>query len=245
MPFSQKTLQFLFENRLHDSREWFWEHKADYQRYVYEPLQELTEQLAPHMLKIDSRFTTEPRVDKTICRIRRDTRYSHDKSLYRDTMWIIFKRGKMHSTEVPGMHFEITCDGFNYGGGFHQASTGYMDTLRSMVLSGDALFLKANKAYTAQQTYRIQGECYKRPHYPHQPEGLRLWLERRNISFLAENSDFELLFSRHLADYLAEQFARFAPIYQFLLHAALQEQQRLAALAAQSIGHSAAVEEEW
>lgn len=245
MPFSQKTLQFLFENRLHDSREWFGEHKEQYRRYVYEPLQELAEGLGPHMLRLDPQFTTEPRVDKTICRIWRDTRYSHDKSLYRDSMWIIFKRGKMHSTQMPGIHFEITLDGFNFGGGFHQASTGYMETLRHMALTGEEAFLQAQAFYCNQNTYRMQGECYKRPHYPRQPEELRLWLERRNIAFEAESSDYDLLFSDRLVDYLAEQFRLFAPIYRFLLAAALAQQQREAALAAQSAGHSGPVEPQW
>ena len=68
MPFSAKTLDFLFENRLHDSRIWFEEHKEEYQKQVLFPLQELVRQLTPHVLKIDSQFTTEPRVDRTICR---------------------------------------------------------------------------------------------------------------------------------------------------------------------------------
>ena len=114
MAFSAKTLDFLFENRLQDSRDWFLDHKDTYQAVLLEPMKDLVRSLTPVMLEIDAKVTTEPRVDKTICRLRRDTRYSHDKSLYRDTMWLIFKRGKMHGTEVPGIYFEITCDGFNY-----------------------------------------------------------------------------------------------------------------------------------
>ena len=34
MPFSQKTLEFLFENRLRDSRDWYEEHKDLYHRIM-------------------------------------------------------------------------------------------------------------------------------------------------------------------------------------------------------------------
>ena len=34
MPFSPQTLDFLVENRLHDSRDWFKEHKEDYKKLV-------------------------------------------------------------------------------------------------------------------------------------------------------------------------------------------------------------------
>ena len=236
MPFSMKTLDFLFENRLHDSREWFEQHKAEYQKYVIAPMRELVRELTPAMLQIDKQFTTEPRVDKTICRIWRDTRYSKDKSLYRDTMWIIFKRGKMHGTDNPGFYFEITGSGYNHGCGFYHASTGYMDTLRQMILCGDKTFMSALRAFEGQSVYHMEGERYKRPHFPDQPENLRLWLERRNISFDAHSDDADLLFSDRLAQSLARELMLLRPIYRFLTAAALQEQQNEAARAAAAIG---------
>ena len=33
--FTKQTLDFLFENRLHDSKAWFEEHKEDYNRLVF------------------------------------------------------------------------------------------------------------------------------------------------------------------------------------------------------------------
>ena len=80
-PFSQKTLDFLFENRLHDSREWFAQHKKEYQELVIQPLRQLVMDLSPTMLELDPEFNTEPKVDKTICRVWRDTRYTKDPSL--------------------------------------------------------------------------------------------------------------------------------------------------------------------
>lgn len=216
--FSAKTLDFLFENRLNDSKAWFEEHRGDYERLVLAPLQELVVSLTPTMLEIDPHFTTIPRVDKTICRIRRDTRYSHDKSLYRDVMWIIFKEGKMHGTEVPGVYFEINGNGFDYGCGFYNASTAYMNTFRRLILERDPVFEEARKAYEAQNLYIMEGDCFKRPRYSDQPPEYRDWLERRGIGFSAQSCDFNLLFSDRLAEKLKPDFLKLAPIYRFLLH---------------------------
>ena len=226
MPFSAKTLDFLFENRLHDSRIWFEEHKEEYQKQVLFPLQELVRQLTPHVLKIDSQLTTEPRVDRTICRIRRDTRFSHDKSLYRDNMWIIFKRGKMHGTEVPGIYFEIAADGFHYGCGFYNASVRYMETMRSMILANDPDFCKADQRFCSQAVYHIEGDCYKRPRFEKQPQNRREGLERRGICFVADSQDFELLFSNHLAEKLAADFSILSPIYRFLQKVSFVEREK-------------------
>lgn len=226
MPFSKETLEFLFENRMHDSREWFHQHKAQYQEFLMEPLKELVVALTPVMLSIDDRFVTEPRVDKTICRIWRDTRYSKDPSLYRETMWIIFKRDRMHTTEYPGLHFEITQDGFNFGGGFYHASTAFMNRMRTMILAHDSEFQEALQAFSLDKRFQLEGECFRRPRYANQPKEMQAWLERRNVAFCAESKDFSLLFSDTLADYLAEAFEKtVAPIYRFLLKVALLERQ--------------------
>lgn len=227
MPFSQKTLDFLFENRLHDSREWFREHQEDYQTLVIQPLKQLVTDLTPVMLELDDSFITEPRVDKTICRIWRDTRYTRDPSLYRDNMWIIFKRGgKMHGTDFPGVYFDISPDGFSYGCGFYHASTGYMETMRSLILEDAPEFRAAQKAYRKQNTFLMEGDCYKRPRYGAYPKPLQDWLERRGISFNAESHDFSLLFSPSLTEFLTEEFRKLFPVYRFLLLAAEQELRR-------------------
>lgn len=83
MPLSRETLEFLFENHLQDSKAWFDAHRDVYQRAVLEPMQELSDALAPEMLKIDPQFVTQAKVGKTISRLRRDTRFTHDPSLYR------------------------------------------------------------------------------------------------------------------------------------------------------------------
>lgn len=232
MPFSRETLDFLVENRLRDSRAWFGEHKAEYQKWVIQPLKEMVEALTPHMLAIDDQFVTQPRVDKTISRIWRDTRYTHDPSLYRDSMWIIFKRGRMHATEVPGIYFDLGPYGFSYGCGFYHASTGYMNTLRQMILRDDPAFKKAQAAYARQRIFAMEGECYKRPHYSDQPGEKALWLERRNIGFSKESRDFDLLYSDRLAQVVADDLAMLSPVYRFLLAAAQEENMR-------DVGHAA------
>ena len=222
MPFSPKTIDFLIENRLHDSREWFESHKKEYRDFVISPLRELVIALTPTMLDIDPKVTTEPKIDRTICRIWRDTRYSKDKSRYRDHMWIIFKRGpRMYGTDAPGIYFEISPDNFGYGAGFYSASTEYMDALRRSILAGSPEAVEAVDCYEAQSLYQLDGERYKRPHYPDQPAKLQKWLDLRNISVSTESTDAELLFSDHLAQKVAQDLLLLKPIYRFLLKTAV------------------------
>ena len=222
MPFSEKTLDFLFENRLQDSKDWFDQHKKQYQQYVLEPLEELVTQLADTALMLDPLVVTEAKVGKTISRIRRDTRFSKDKRIYREHMWIIFKRGpRMYGTDAPGIYFEISPDNFGYGAGFYSASTEYMDALRRSILAGSPEAVEAVDCYEAQSLYQLDGERYKRPHYPDQPAKVQKWLDLRNISVSTESTDAELLFSDHLAQKVAQDLLLLKPIYRFLLKTAV------------------------
>ena len=220
-PFSQRTLDFLFENRLNDSRSWFAEHKKEYLELVIQPLRQLVMDLTPSMLSIDGELGCEPKVDRTICRIWRDTRYTHDPSLYRDNMWIIFKRGgRMHGTDYPGIYFEINLDGFSYGCGFYHASTTFMSNLRSRILAGDPEFQAAQEAYLGQRLFRMEGDCFKRPRYGDKTPEEQIWLERRNISFNADSHDFQLLFSKELPGKVEQDLRKLFSVYRFLLSTA-------------------------
>lgn len=75
MPFSQQSVDFLFENRLHDSREWFRDHKQTYAEQVTEPMKQLILDVAPAVLKIDPLIEINP---ARISRIYRDMRLNPD-----------------------------------------------------------------------------------------------------------------------------------------------------------------------
>ena len=217
--FSRKTLEFLVENRLNDSRDWYMEHKGEYEQFVYEPLRCLVTALTPAMLKIDPEFVVAPSVGRTISRIRRDTRFSHDKSLYRENMWVVFKRGKMHGALIPGIYVDISANGLEYGCGFYHAPPAVMESIRQMILSDSPEFKRAQKAYEKQSVYQMEGDCYRRERFPGQPPAVQQWLNRKTICFSAYSQDFDLLFSERLPQKLTQDLQQLKPIYDFLKEA--------------------------
>ena len=218
MAFSQKSLEFLVENRLRNSKEWFEAHKKEYRALVLEPMIQLTTALGPTVLAIDSQLIVDPRQGRSISRVRRDNRYTHDKSLYREVMWCVFLRDKKLWEGPPAFYFEIRPDRFDFGCGYYQAGADTMAAIREMVLRDDPVYLEARKAWK-EGSFQLKGESYKRSKYPAQPEEKRDWLDRKTMSFNQDCFDFQLLFSDRLADYVAEGFRRLAPIYRFFLQA--------------------------
>jgi len=212
--FTAESLKFLLENKLNNSKEWYENHKSIYKELVYNPFVDLITELTPTMTQIDSQLLTTP--SKLISRVRRDTRFSKDKSLYRDNVWIVFLRDKSKMSTSPCFWFEISQKGSSYGVGYYGAEARSMANMRQMILNGHPAFLSALKCYESQDKFVIGGEMYKRSKYPDQPENLKSWLDRKNIFFECAQNDFKLAFSKELPDILKKDFYMLKSIYEFL-----------------------------
>ncbi len=219
MPFSKETLDFLFENKLQNSKMWYEEHKAQYQTLVLDPLQQLVEALGPTMFQLDPQLIIQPKVGKCISRIYRDTRFSKDKTLFRDVMWIVFHRDKKAYEGPPSFFCEISPDGFRYGCGHYYMPPQLMEAARNRILQNSPGFQKAFAAMQNHREFFIEGESYKRSRFPEEPPEKADWLNRKNLCFVCVSRDFELLFSDRLAAFLAEGFQVLKPIYEFLWEA--------------------------
>lgn len=214
MPFSAKTLDFLFENRMNDSKAWFTEHKEDYIRLVKEPFIEFTEALKPYIADIDSQMNTV-----RISRIYRDARFAKGRSVFRENMWCTFSRVRDLYKALPAFYFDISANGFEYGCGYYTASAESMDALRKLIISDNAAFAAALEAYNSQDIFELYGDMYKKNHFPGESEEKCFWLNRKTIGLTALSTDWELLFSDRLAEKIGEDFKKAAPVYDLFMKA--------------------------
>lgn len=216
MPFTgfpPKGLDLMIENRLMDSREFYEEHKPEIKKLMIEPMQALCTQMAEEMLKIDPLFVTTP--SRMISRVRRDTRYTHDKSLYRANMWMFYRRARTARQMIPFYYFEVGPESWGYGC-YGCYERGEMETARQMILNRDRLFLRARDAISACGGI-LDGECYKRPKFPDAPEDLQNWLNRKNLGVSwEEREDYSPVFDGSFYPQMMERFHKLQPLYEFL-----------------------------
>jgi uncharacterized protein (TIGR02453 family) len=213
--FTKEALSFLFENKMRNDKQWYDSHKDVYKKYVYNPFVDLIVELTPAILEIDDRIITVP--SKIISRVRRDTRFTKDKTLYRDNAWIVFLRDKSKMSTSPCFWFGLGQAGSSYGLGYYKAQASDMARMRQLIMDNHPAFLAALNCYESQDEFIIGGEMYKRSRHPESPDNLKLWLDRKNIYFECVQNDFELAFSKELTDRLKNGFKKLKPIYNFLL----------------------------
>ncbi len=218
MRLSPEGLDFLFENRIKNSKAWYKEHKDDYKKLVKEPFAEFVLNMQPYIEKIDPNLSCNP---KRISRLYRDTRFTHDKSLFRDHVWYGFMLDKDLYEGLPCFFFEFSPEGISYGCGYYKASTKSMEAIRALVLKHDKSFEAMKKAFKKRPELFLYGNPYKRNHFPDADEKDLPWLNIRDFCAMANTQEFDLLFSESdaLAAEIGKRFLDMKPIYDFLIKA--------------------------
>lgn len=215
--FSAQTFDFLMENRFNNSKEWFHTHKDIYDEHVLKPLTELAIEMGPAMELMDPTIVTIPKINKVLSRIYRDTRFSKDKSLFRETMWLSYKKDKKEFRHYPEFFVVLTPQVLMYGCGYYYMQPETVKAMRELIEENHPLWQKALKAYEKQNVFTLEGDMYKRTKYPDYPENIRNWLDRKCVCCTHYSSDFELVFSDKLGQKLCDDLVLMKDVYDFLI----------------------------
>lgn len=220
--FSPEGLDLLIENRLQNSKPFYEEHKDAIKRLVQQPMADLILEISGAMREIDPLFVLVP--SKMISRVRRDTRYTRDKTLYRDHAWCTFCRPKNGYDARPCYYFEVMPDSWGYGAGYYRANPAELAVLRQFVLREDKRFLDAFEAVRRSGKFELYGEEFKRPKFPNAKPEYQPWLNKKNIGLSYSCTDFGPLFTGTFVDGMLKDLRAIAPFYHFLcaVHAAAE-----------------------
>ena len=212
--FSKETLKILREIRAHNSKPWFEAHRGDYEHCLLEPMYALVADLAGVMLRIDPELDIRPY--RVASRIRRDTRFSHDKSLYKKSMWLTFKRPIENWQDSPAYYFEIFPDGYRYGMGFYAISRETLANIRGKIEERPDMVREVLQEALKVKGMELAGEEYKRIAADNVPADLLPLYRKKELFFVTNRPIDATLFSAALVKELAAAFVKLASLYHFL-----------------------------
>lgn len=212
--FCPQGLDLLVENQMMDSPAFYEAHKAQIKELAIRPFYDLCETIKADMLAIDSAFVVTPA--RMVSRVRRDTRYTKDKTLYRANLWIYFRRPRVRFEDVPFYYMEIGPEFWRYGcwGGFGR---GEMEQARRLIAREDVRFQAAYQAVQGIEEMELAGALYKRPKCPQAAAPYQPWLNRKQLGVdFTETEDFAPAFDGSFVPKMIERFHRLKPFYDFL-----------------------------
>lgn len=212
-----ESIQLLCENRFHDSRAFYEEHKEELKQGITIPMRQIMLDLSELMLDIDDMMLTDP--VRSVSRIYRDTRGRRSKIKYRENMWMFFRRYKNEFPGAPFYYFEFFPDSFGYGLAFWLYRPSYFKEVHRLILKHPDRWLDAVKACEkAGFTYECRDE-YKKELYPDAPEELKPYLRAKNMSFSYYSKDLSRIADCALIDELKLAFDIARPMYEFFIEA--------------------------
>ncbi len=159
--FPEETIRFFLELRFHNDATFFHGHHDEYEQFVRQPFYEFISACAPTALKISPDMETRP--DKCLCRIHRDTRFTKDKSPYRDHLWLLFRRSGEPRDNSVMYWFEVSPESVTWGLGFWGANKPAMDMLRKEMREKPERVIQAlRKSRVPSEELTPMGDRYRR-----------------------------------------------------------------------------------
>ncbi len=198
--FSQEALDFLFNIRINNNKEWFEKNKKIYTDLIYEPLKALGEIIYQPFANTDMMYK--------VGRIYRDANfppYLH----YRDTLWIYVRYPAWYWNRTPSLYFELSPEGAEYGFRISKPEAAVMERFRSAVSCEDSNF-PALVSELESKGLSVGGEEYKRGKKCPKPE-LERFYKKKGLS-LFKKAAGEEIFTPKLAENIISVFNMVQPV---------------------------------
>lgn len=218
--FSKNTIKFFENLRVNNNRNWFKQHKEMYENSVLEPSRAFVLAMGANLRTITPRIMAVPRVNRSLFRISKDTRFSLDKSPYKTNLGLYFWEGTRPRMECPGFYFHLEPPKMILGSGFYVFPDRLLDRYRHAVVDpkkGKEI-AKIIEEIARMKDWTLGGKHYKRipPGFDPSHPNAQLLLHK-GLYFMQETDIPEEFFSSRLVKYCFEKYAPFVPLHRWLV----------------------------
>jgi uncharacterized protein (TIGR02453 family) len=180
--FPRATLSFYRGLKRSNDKLWFERHRGAYEEQVLAPARAFVEALGRRLRRIAPRVHADPRVDRSIFRIHRDTRFSPDKRPFKTHLGLWFWEGDGPRMECSGYYVHVEPPRFMLGVGLYIFPRHLLQEYRASLIDArhGASFTRMLRQIERHGCYRFGGEHYRRVPRGYDPD-------HRHASYLRFN----------------------------------------------------------
>ena len=162
--FTNKTFSFLKQLAHNNEREWFNEHKQDYEDLIRTPALNFIADFSDELMMISPHFTAKPKkVGGSLMRIYRDVRFSKDKSPYKLNIGIQFRHERAKDVHSPGFYIHIEPGNNFIGAGIWRPDSESLGGIRDWINEKQSLWTEIKKDKTFNKLFSFSGDTLIRP----------------------------------------------------------------------------------
>ncbi len=216
-----QTITFLRDLHNNNSKAWFDAHRKDYDAHWMGTARRLVTGLGDALQGMDPTIHALPKVNGSIFRINRDTRFSKDKTPYKDHMDLWFWGGAERKNSTSGFFFRLRHDSVLLGAGNHMFAKDKLSRFREAV-DDEKRGASLTRTVVALRSagYDVGGEHYKRVPKPYDGDHPRADLLRHNALHAGTEEPLpEELGSPEFIDWCMERMAPLHGLHSWLMGA--------------------------
>jgi uncharacterized protein (TIGR02453 family) len=159
--FPPEAIQFFRGLARHNNRDWFLPRKTIFEAQVKQPMRQLVAELNAAMTGFAPEYVTDP--EKAIYRIYRDTRFSKDKTPYKDHIAASFRRRGTVAHSDAGYYFAVSHKEVGIGGGVYMPTPETLLAMRHRIAEGHQEFRRIVGARAVRELFgELQGDQLSR-----------------------------------------------------------------------------------
>lgn len=210
--FGDGLIPFFLDLRFHNDKSFMDANRERYYREVRQPFYDFIGAMGP---LIQSRISEdiEVRPQKCLSRINRDTRFSKDKSPYRDHLWVAFRQQGMANDGTPFYWFEIRPEQVSWGVGIWGENRRIMDAMRRRMLARPGDFERILPVLK-RRGFALGGDAWKKMAVPAEiPEALAPWYVKKQVYAERMNTRLEWIDSPGIVKRVMDDYEALAPLY--------------------------------
>lgn len=218
--FPRACPRFFGKLKRNNNREWFTAHKGEFEEVVLEPARQFVLAVGERLQDLAPGVHADPRVDRSIFRVHRDTRFAKDKSPYKTHLAILFWEGPRKKLECPGFYFHLEANSLLLGGGIYMFSKELLAGYRQAVGNGGRGPALASFLAAAEQSFP---NAIEQPRYQRVPRGFPAdhahaeLLKCKGITIGTQGPIPAALYTPACVDLVIEEFKKMVPLHRWLL----------------------------
>jgi uncharacterized protein (TIGR02453 family) len=218
--FTKQTFSFLSDLAENNNREWFEEHKQDYEDFVRTPALEFISDMAEEMPAISQHFRALPaKVGGSLLRIQRNLRFSRDKTPYKTNIGMHFRHEMGKDIHAPGYYVHIEPGECFVAIGLWHPDADALFRIREAILKKGDAWVAARDNRDFRKQFSLEGDALiNAPRGYAKDHPLVEDLKRKDFIGLAALSK-AVVTSRNFRPQVAERFRQAAPYMRFLCEA--------------------------
>ena len=209
--FGEGMIPFFLDLRFHNDKSFMDANRERYYREVRQPFYDFIGAMGPGMQSIAEDMEIRPA--KCLSRINRDTRFSRDKSPYRDHLWVAFRQAGMPNDGTPFYWFEVSPEHVNWGVGIWGETRAIMDAMRRKMAARPDDFLRI-LPMLKERNFALAGQEWKKMKVPDGlPEALGPWYLKKEVYAERLGASLSWIQSPDIVNRVMEDYTALAPLY--------------------------------